>query len=147
MKPIHLALRAQFDAVEREVTLDMQNLLRAELAGLGELKTMLLLQHWRVFAFDTLKKDTARQRRTKIERLPADMWHWAHYAAAAWLARALVLTEHIEQADLQMTPKKWAGPAMFSLVDGYESDDFWLWPFESPSPWPEDVDEDGDDED
>lgn len=145
MKAVFAALLPQLETVRHEVTSDMQDQLRRELAPLGELRTTILLQNWRAFALDLVKDGTARQRKKKVEQLPPEKRHLAHYAAAAWLARALVLAQHMEQADLPMMPKKWAGNAMLGVVGDFESDEDWLWPFDSPSPWPdEDEKDDGD---
>jgi len=53
--------------------------------------------------------------------------------------RTLAHMEYLEGFDPDL-PKRWAGEQALRLVDDFESDETWLWPFESTSPWPDEDD-------
>jgi len=65
------------------------------------------------------------------------------YTATAWAARTLVLAELLERFDPDL-PQKWAAETTLLWFSEFESEEVWLWPFGTESPWPDEDDEDVD---
>lgn len=140
MKTVRAALWPMPEKARRAVTPEMEHTLRTEFAPLKPSIVAYTLQAWRPLAVELAEAKGTRERRDLIDRHAATKPQWALYAQAAWLARALALAEHMERTDLAIQPKKWAGHAALNLLDEFEADLAWLWPFESESPWPDDDD-------
>ncbi len=98
-----------------------------------------MLRVWRPVAIDLAQAKTARERRVLLDQFASNAPDFAHYAAAAWIARTLALTEYLEGFEPDI-PRQWAGAHAFSLMNDFEGDETWLWPFDSESPWPDEGD-------
>jgi hypothetical protein len=134
------------EKARKAVTPEMEDALRTELAPLKPSIVAFTLQSWRPLAIKLAETKNARELKVLIDSHAATKPHWALYAQAAWIARALALAEYLERSDLAMQPRQWAGGVALRLLDEFEGDTAWLWPFESESPWPSEDDWDEDEE-
>jgi len=140
MKAVRAALWPMLEKVRKAVSPEMEHALRTELAPLKPSVVAFTLQGWRPLAIRLAETKTARERTDLINSHAATKPHWAHYAQAAWIVRALALAEYLERADLIIQPKQWAGHAALNVIDEFEGDISWLWPFDSESPWSDECD-------
>lgn len=134
--PILNSLRVMMSAEE-------QATLHAELGQLKKLQAAALLHAWRPIGIDIARAKTATARKAILQDFTGRKRMWALYSAAAWAVRTIALAEYMERSDLAAMPKKWAADAALELLDEYEADESWLWPFESDPPW--EFDEENDD--
>lgn len=146
MKTVRAALWPMLEKARKAVTPEMEDALRTELAPLKPSIVAFTLQSWRPLAIKLAETKNARELKVLIDSHAATKPHWALYAQAAWIARTLALAEYLERSDLAMQPRKWAAGAALRLLDEFEGDIAWLWPFESESPWPGEDDWDEDEE-
>lgn len=146
MNAVRAALWPLLEKARKAVTPEMQHALRNELASLKPSIVALTLQAWRPLAVELAETKNARDQTALIDRHAPTKPHWALYAQAAWIARTLALAEYLERSDLAIQPRKWAAGAALRLLDEFEGDTAWLWPFESEPPWPGEDDWDEDEE-
>lgn len=147
MRTVRAALWPMLERARNSVTPELEVRLHAELKQLSPHMVAHALQLWRPVAMELARASKARERQALIDRYASDKAHWALYAQAAWIARTIALAEYLESADLAILPKKWAGQQALSMVDDFEADESWLWPFESEPPWPDEDEDDDDDDD
>lgn len=140
MKTVRVALWPMLEKARKAVTPEIEQALRNELAPLQPSIVAFTLQAWRPLAIELAATKNARELKVLIDSHAATKPHWALYAQAAWIARTLALAEDLERSDLAMQPRKWAAGAALRLVNEFEGDIAWIWPFESESPWPDEAD-------
>lgn len=116
----------------------MQSALFERFRFLGKDEVVKALHDLRSDALELAGAKSARDRQKVIARFEQAKPYLLFYAAAAWTARTLALAENLERADLAVLPKKWAGEQALMLMDEFEGDDEWLWPFDSDPPWQDD---------
>ena len=137
MKGVRAALCPLLERAQAMVTPEMQQRLHAKFGPMGPTQTKLWLHQIRPVALQLARAGTARQWQTLLEERPSEIRPLVLYAATAWITRAIVLAEHLEHRDLANLPKKWAAEQALGLLDDVESDEAWLWPFDTDSPWPD----------
>jgi hypothetical protein len=142
MKNVRSALWLILERCQADIPPEMEDLLSNQFGVLGKEHALGILHAFRPFALQLAKSTAKRERQKLVEEFASDNPQWLLYAAAAWTARALALAEYLERADLAIMPKKWAGEQALSMIDDFEADESWLWPFDSEPPWPEDDGED-----
>jgi hypothetical protein len=112
-----------------------QQLLYAELAPLNRIQTAVLLQAWRPIGIAIARAKTATARKAILKEFAGRKRLLALYSAAAWTVRTIALAEYMERSELVAMPRKWAADTALNLLDEFEGDENWLWPFESDPPW------------
>lgn len=142
MKNVRSALWPILERCQAEIPPDMESVLSHQFSVLGKEGVLGILHAFRPFALQLARVKAKRDRQKLIDEVAPDNPQWLLYAAVAWTARTLALAEYLERADLAIMPKKWAGEQALSMLDDFEGDETWLWPFESEPPWPDDDDED-----
>lgn len=141
MRNVRSALWPILERCRADVPPDMQSLLFDQLGSIGKSRTTEILHAYRPFALELAGTKAARERQKLVNELALERPYLVFYAAAAWTARTLALAEYLERADLAIHPKKWAGEQALSMMNEFEDDETWLWPFDSESPWPDDDDD------
>ncbi|MDH4745888.1 hypothetical protein OMP43_17825 [Sphingomonas sp. CBMAI 2297] len=141
MKAVRAALGPLLERAQGMVPPQMQQQLRAELGPMGSAKVTLYLHQMRPAALELARVGPAREWKKLLDEHASEARHLVLYAATAWIARAVVMAEYLERADLANLPKKWAAEQTLRMVENVEGDEGWLWPFNSDSPWPEWEDE------
>lgn len=136
MKTVRAALWPKLEKARKAVNPEMERALRGELAPLQPSTVAFTLQGWRRLAIELAETNNAQELKALVDSHAGTKPHWALYAQAAWITRTLALAEYLERSDLAMQPRKWAAGAALRLLDEFEGDTAWLWPFESESPWP-----------
>lgn len=146
MQNVRSALWPILERCRADVPPDIEARLFDQLGSIGKARTTEILHAYRPIALELAGTKAARERQKLVNELALERPYLVFYAAAAWTARTLALAESLERADLAILPKKWAGEQALSMINDFEDDETWLWPFESESPWPDDDDEDVDDD-
>lgn len=142
MKTVRSALLHIVERSRSEIPPEMETLLFGQLGLLGKEKVVSLLQIWRPIALQLARTKSARERRNLIQQWAAEKPYWPLYATAAWTTRTVALAEYLERADLSALPKVWAEEQALLLMEDFEDNETWLWPFDSEPPWEEDDDND-----
>ena len=101
----------------------------------GRVETEAALRDLRMLAVERMQMTPAAARR-HLETMAPEQRPVVLYATAAWAAKALSLFEFLEKSDLdERYPAKWAAEKGLRILDEYEAETVWLWPFEEPGPF------------
>lgn len=144
MKNVRFALWRIFEQSKAEITPEIETLLFGQLGVLGKQKTIAVLHIWRPIALELAQIKSTRDRHRLVHEYAAEKPYWLLYATVAWAARTLALAEYLDRADSAAQYKAHAGVQALMLMDKFEDDETWLWPFESEPPWRDDFDDDAD---
>lgn len=83
----------------------------------------------------------SRTRARDLKQFGEDHRLLMRWAVVAWAARALIWIETLERAHAELDGPGWSGETALHLVDAFEGEEFWLWPFPYEGPFPGDDDE------
>ena len=144
MKNVRSALWPILERCRADVPPDTQFLLFDQLGSIGKTRTTEILHAYRPIALELAGTKAARERQKLVSELALERPYLVFYAAAAWTARTLALAEYVERTDLAILPKKWPGEQALSMMNEFEDDETWLWPFDSEPPWPDDDEDESD---
>jgi hypothetical protein len=130
-------LRAGFSSSDEDA-------LRTRLAAIGRAPIEAYLRSSSWVGLNIAKAANRTELKAKLTEFDSPDELLTRYTAVAWAARALVFAELLERFDPDL-PEKWAAQSALTWLSDFESEEVWLWPFESPPPWPDDDDENEED--
>ena len=136
-----LSRRPLWKLLERQrrlLSIEDQLALSNRLSILNPTIVEMKLRAYRALAIELTKVTTTSARKSIIAEYKAEPI-FAMYAAAAWVCRAFILAETFNQYDEKL-PEKWAADTFLKIIDSFENQDIWLWPYEGERPWPDDDD-------